>query len=144
MLTATLLKSWARNDVWRCGVESPRGALPASVIVKRCKGEPERGFDEWAALAFLTGQVIEPPHAGGAPPRRLPPSLLAADQPWAPGVSARRAVLWHLGRFHAVASNTVGLAPLVDTLARLAGALNARWAVEHASPFIWPAFRQAE
>ena len=54
-----LLKSWARNDVWRARVAG-RGDLPASVIVKRYKSEPERGLDEWAALALLT-------EAGGAP-----------------------------------------------------------------------------
>jgi hypothetical protein len=349
LLSPSLLKSWQRNDVWRCGVESSGGALPTSVIVKRFKGEPERGFDEWAALAFLTAQMIEPPvaprflagdavarvfvmddlgsgrsleellldadaaaaaeglvtlarltgrlharlldagadfdrrrealaprpaspiaaaraflrdeggripawlaaagvapspdlmvaieavsaaverpgpfatfthgdmapsnthitptalwlldfeYAGvrhalydalfwtlvcpfpaslieradaayraelarGCPPARdddtyaaaraivaawrtldllksLPPSLLTADQPWAPGVGARQAVLWHLTRFHAVASNTITLAPLVDTLARLARALDARWPQPADPAVVWPAFR---
>jgi hypothetical protein len=348
LLTPILLKSWARNDVWRCALESPSPGLPASVIVKHFKGEPERGFDEWAALAFLTTQPIEPPSAprflagdaaarvfvmedlgpgpslenllreadaapaeaglvnvarltgrlhaslmhaatefdrqrealaprvtspitaaaallrnergriaawltaagvspapdlpltieavshaverpgpfatfthgdmapsnnhftpatvrlldfeyagvrhalydallwtlfcpfpaplieradaayraalaAGCPGARddrtyvraratvaawrtlnllqwLPPSLLAADQPWAPGVSARQAVLWHLTRFSALASDVSELAPLIETLADLAHVLGPRWAPTEPS-LVWPAFR---
>jgi hypothetical protein len=59
-----LLKSWARNDVWRARVAG--GAdLPASVIVKRFKAEPERGLDEWAALALLTATGVAPAAAPG-------------------------------------------------------------------------------
>ena len=32
-----------------------------------------------------------------------PPVLLAGDHGWAPGLTARGAVLWHLERFRAVA-----------------------------------------
>jgi hypothetical protein len=54
-----LLKSWARNDVWRARVAGG-SSLPASVIVKRYKSEPERGLDEWAALALLTTAGLAP------------------------------------------------------------------------------------
>jgi Phosphotransferase enzyme family len=70
LLTPSLLTSWARNDVWRCALASSNPGLPGSVIVKHFKGEPERGFDEWAALAFLTTEPIEPPSA---------PRFLAGD-----------------------------------------------------------------
>ncbi len=59
-----LLKSWARNDVWRARVVGGPD-LPASVIVKRFKAEPERGLDEWAALALLTAVGVAPATAPG-------------------------------------------------------------------------------
>jgi thiamine kinase-like enzyme len=54
-----LLKSWQRNDVWRCAVEGGPGALPPAVIVK-CFRDRDRGFDEWASLAFLTRLGLAP------------------------------------------------------------------------------------
>jgi hypothetical protein len=72
----------------------------------------------------------------------LPPSLLAADQRWAPGLSARQALLWHLHRFGDVAAGEASIAPLTDTLARLAAALGARWAAEGETMLVWPAFRE--
>ena len=66
--TPTLLKSWARNDVWRARVAGD-GAPWASVIIKRFKSEPARGFDEWAALELLTDRsprpAIAPAFVGG-------------------------------------------------------------------------------
>ena len=59
-----LLKSWTRNDVWRARVADGPD-LPASVIVKRFKSEPERGLDEWAALALLTAAGVAPAAAPG-------------------------------------------------------------------------------
>ncbi|MGH7314517.1 MAG: phosphotransferase family protein [Candidatus Rokuibacteriota bacterium] len=346
------MKSWARNDVWRCRVDAPGVALPPSVIVKRFKGDPERGLDEWATLAFLTERAFEPAvaprflgsdaaarvfvmedlgpgrtledllrdgdaaaaaealvalarltgswharlldaagdfdrrrealgprlaspiaaaaaflrgergritawleaagvtaspelaatleavtraverpgpfatltHGDMAPSNThvtattlrlldfeyagvrhalydalfwtlvcpfpaalidradaayrvelaracpaaradgayagarttvaawrmlnllqwLPPSLLAADQPWAPGVSARQAVLWHLARFDAVASSAAGLAPLVETLAHLDRVLSARWNCRVDPAAVWPALREPQ
>jgi hypothetical protein len=73
--------------------------------------------------------------------RWLPPSLLAADQPWAPGVSGRQAVLWHLTRFDVVASGAPALAPLVETLARLGRSLSARWQGHVDPAALWRAFR---
>jgi hypothetical protein len=67
---ATLLKSWARNDVWRARVADARQAPPSSVIVKRWKSEPARGLDEWAALALLTEAGLAPAAA---------PSFLGGD-----------------------------------------------------------------
>jgi hypothetical protein len=57
-----LLKSWARNDVWRARVTSASGGPgePGSVIIKRFKTEPARGLDEWAALALLTRAGLDP------------------------------------------------------------------------------------
>jgi hypothetical protein len=71
----------------------------------------------------------------------LPPSLLAADEPWAPGLSARQAILWHLDRFGDLAPGEALLAPLADALARLGAALGARWAAERETRLVWPAFR---
>ena len=65
-----MLKSWARNDVWRCRVAGGPSGLPTSVIVKHFKSEPDRGFDDWASLEFLT-------RAGTAP--ALCPQFLAGD-----------------------------------------------------------------
>ena len=65
-----MLKSWARNDVWRCRVAGGPSGLPTSVIVKHFKSEPDRGFDDWASLEFLT-------RAGTAP--ALCPRFLAGD-----------------------------------------------------------------
>ena len=49
-----------------------------------------------------------------------PPRLLARDHDWAPGLTARRAVLWHLERFLAVAEGGAPpLAPIAATLERL-------------------------
>ena len=349
LVAPQLLKSWARNDVWRCRVDAPGTALPASVIVKRFKSDPERGFDEWAALAFLTERSFGPPVAprflGGDADARvfvmedlgpgrtledllhesdagaaaealvavarlagrwqarvldaageydsrrqalsprpvspttaaaallhgergritvwleavgvtassgltaalaavtsaveapgpfatlthgdmapsniylaagrarlldfeyagirhalydalfwtlvcpfpaalidraeaayrtelaraclpagdlaaytearamvaawrmlnllqwLPPSLVAADRPWAPGVSARQAILWHLARFDVLASSAAALAPLVESLARLRRNLSARWDCRVDPTLLWPAFR---
>ena len=67
----TVLKSWQRNDVWRCRVADGPLMLGPSVIVKHFKTEPERGLDDWASLAFLTGLAIDPPVA---------PGLLAGDR----------------------------------------------------------------
>src|SRR5439155_639280 len=36
-----VLKSWARNDVWRCRVAGGPSGLPTSVIVKHFKSEPD-------------------------------------------------------------------------------------------------------
>jgi hypothetical protein len=70
---ATLLKSWARNDVWRARVVGAPGAL-GSVIIKRFKSEPARGLDEWAALDLLTDAGLDPAPAprflGGDPAAR--------------------------------------------------------------------------
>ena len=63
-----LLKSWARNDVWRVrtkrpGVAPDRPGAPGaagSAIVKRFKSEPARGLDEWAAFAHLDSLGLVP------------------------------------------------------------------------------------
>jgi hypothetical protein len=76
VLAVTLLKSWARNDVWRARVTGGSRApgAPPSVIIKRFKAEPARGLDEWAALGLLTDAGIDPAPAprflGGDPTAR--------------------------------------------------------------------------
>jgi hypothetical protein len=71
----------------------------------------------------------------------LPPSLRQADPPWAPGVSARQAVLWHLSRFDALATGVTALSPLVETLARLGRVLGERWSRGIDPTTLWPALR---
>jgi hypothetical protein len=75
-----------------------------------------------------------------------PPALLAADRPWAPGVGARGAVLWHLGRFHRLAEVSCAQPdPAVSLLAAatrvLERALLARWGAAPDAASVWPAFR---
>src|SRR5262249_52783295 len=65
-----LLKSWARNDVWRCRVAGGPSRLPPSLIVKRLKADDARGFHDWASLDFLT-------RVGAAP--ALAPRFLVGD-----------------------------------------------------------------
>jgi hypothetical protein len=67
----TVLKSWQRNDVWRCPVADGPSMLGASVVVKHFKNQPERGLDDWASLDFLTGLATDPAVA---------PSFLAGDR----------------------------------------------------------------
>lgn len=74
----------------------------------------------------------------------LPPSVLAADRSWAPGVSARQALLWHLARFHGLADSAGDLAPLVETLARLRRSLSARWDCHVDPTVLWPALRELQ
>ncbi len=69
-----VLKDGARCRVMRCAIANvPSGV--ASVIVKQIKGQPERGFDEWASLTFLSGlpnaQNIVPHFYGGDEVSRL-------------------------------------------------------------------------
>ena len=72
--SADVLKDGARCRVVRCAVaNAPSGVL--SVIVKQIKAQPERGFDEWASLAFLSAlpnaRDIVPRFYGGDETNRL-------------------------------------------------------------------------
>ncbi|MCW5890463.1 MAG: hypothetical protein KIT14_07915 [bacterium] len=75
--------------------------------------------------------------------RWLPPALLLRDRGWAPGMSGRQAVLWHLERALAIAERdgAGGLEPLVPTLRLLSVRLSARWTAERDTLFTWPALR---
>lgn len=69
------------------------------------------------------------------------PALLARDHGWAPGLTARGAVLWHLARFLAAAEGGApALAPIVATLGALEGSLRIRWSAEREHGLLWPAF----
>ena len=69
-----VIKDWRRSRVLRCKVESSAAAIP-SLILKQIKEEPERGFSDWASLAFLEGQPgaheLVPRFLGGDPVSRL-------------------------------------------------------------------------
>ena len=70
------------------------------------------------------------------------PALLEADRPWAPGVGARGAVLWHLARFHALApADDAVTAPTAAATRPLERALLARWGAAPDAASVWPAFR---
>ncbi|HKZ08373.1 MAG TPA: hypothetical protein VJU81_23100 [Methylomirabilota bacterium] len=70
------------------------------------------------------------------------PALLDADRPWAPGVGARGAVLWHLARFHALAPMEDAVtAPIAAATRPLERALLARWGAPPDAASVWPAFR---
>ena len=69
------------------------------------------------------------------------PALLERDRDWAPGLTARQAVLWHLERFRAVAEGGVStLAPIVATLEGLHRRLASDWSAERERGLVWPAF----
>ena len=70
----------------------------------------------------------------------LSPALLEADREWAPGMTARQAVLWHLDRTLEVMERVETLQDITGTLERLAGRLGPRWAAEMDRMFVWPAF----
>jgi hypothetical protein len=75
--------------------------------------------------------------------RWLPPSLLQRDRAWAPGMTSRQAILWHLERTLAIADADGPdlLEPLVPTLRLLSVRLSARWATEREALVTWPALR---
>jgi hypothetical protein len=71
-----------------------------------------------------------------------PSGLLDADRPWAPGVGARGAVLWHLARFHTLApAGDAITAPVAASTRPLERALLARWGAAPDAASVWPAFR---
>jgi hypothetical protein len=73
--------------------------------------------------------------------RWQPPTLLERDRDWAPGLTARPAVLWHLERFLAVAEGGApALVPIAATLEGLSRRLGARWGTERERGLVWPAF----
>jgi hypothetical protein len=73
--------------------------------------------------------------------RWQPPTLLERDRDWAPGLTARQAVLWHLERFLAVAEGSAPtLAPIAATLEGLHRRLAAGWSAERERGLVWPAF----
>lgn len=65
-----VLKNWRRSLVLRCRME-PSGAGSSSRIIRQIKEEPERGFSDWASLAFLSGlpavRSLVPRFHGGDP-----------------------------------------------------------------------------
>jgi hypothetical protein len=69
--TPALLKSWERNDVWRCPVLDDSARLGPAVVVKHFKSQPDRGLDDWASLQFVSGLALDPP---------LAPTFLAGDR----------------------------------------------------------------
>lgn len=75
--------------------------------------------------------------------RWLPPGLLLRDRSWAPGMTSRQAILWHLERALAIADRDGAgvLEPLVPTLRVLGARLSARWAAERDALHTWPALR---
>ena len=116
------LKSWARNDVWRCRVIAGPQSLPASIIVKHFKAERDRGFDDWASLEFLT-------RAGAAP--ALGPRFLAGD------ATARVFVTEDLGAGRTLEDVLTGsddktASDAVVTLAQATGRLHAATLDHHA------------
>jgi hypothetical protein len=73
--------------------------------------------------------------------RWLPPGLLARDREWAPGLTARGALLWHLARLLAIAEGGApALVPITATLGALEQRLTARWGAERERGLVWPAF----
>jgi len=68
------------------------------------------------------------------------PRVLDQDGAWAPGLTVRQALLWHVERFMAF---VVGgpLAPITDAVDGLARALGERWRAERERTSAWPAFR---
>jgi hypothetical protein len=73
--------------------------------------------------------------------RWLPPGLLARDHEWAPGLTARGAVLWHLARLRDIAEGGApAYAPITTTLSALEQRLTARWSAERERGLVWPAF----
>jgi hypothetical protein len=70
-----------------------------------------------------------------------PPRVLEEDREWAPGLSARAALLHHLARCRALLAPAEGFPGLARTLETLEARLRERWTVP---PFSWPAFRQDE
>lgn len=75
--------------------------------------------------------------------RWLPPALLLRDRSWAPGMSARQAVLWHLERLLAIAERDGAgvVEPLLPALRLLSLRLESRWAAERDALLTWPALR---
>jgi len=68
------------------------------------------------------------------------PRVLDQDGPWAPGLTVRQALLWHVDRF-----TTFGiggsLATITEAMDGLAHALGRRWRGERERMYVWPAFR---
>lgn len=75
--------------------------------------------------------------------RWLPPTLLLRDRGWAPGMSARQAVLWHLERLFGIVERDGpgGLEPILPALRMLAVRLGTRWGAERDTLLPWPALR---
>ncbi|QRN96353.1 phosphotransferase [Archangium violaceum] len=71
----------------------------------------------------------------------LHPRVLEEDRDWAPGFSARTALLHHLARSRALLVPADGFPGLARTLETLEARLRERWTV---TPFVWPAFRQED
>jgi Ser/Thr protein kinase RdoA (MazF antagonist) len=68
------------------------------------------------------------------------PRVLEEDREWAPGFSARAALLRHLERGRALLGPIDGFPGLARTLEALEARLRERWTV---ASFTWPAFREA-
>jgi len=68
------------------------------------------------------------------------PHTIERDAPWAPGVTVRQALLWHLERFLAFSIGGA-LAPMTDAVDGLGRALGERWRGERERMYVWPAFR---
>ena len=71
----------------------------------------------------------------------LHPRLLEKDSEWAPGFTARAALLHHLARCRALLAPADGFPGLARTLETLEARLRERWTVP---PFVWPALRQLD
>jgi hypothetical protein len=68
------------------------------------------------------------------------PNAIGPDAPWAPGVTVRQALLWHLERFLAFPIGGA-LAPITEAVDGLAHVLGERWRGERERMYVWPAFR---
>lgn len=108
-----VIKDWQRSLVLRCRVTSPGSGI-SSLIIKQIKGEPARGFSDWASLAFLSrqpeAQGIVPRFHGGDPANRFClmedlgqgsslQEILSAGDP-AALLGALRALATQMGRLH--------------------------------------------
>jgi hypothetical protein len=71
----------------------------------------------------------------------LHPRLLQEDSAWAPGFTARAALLHHLARCRALLAPADGFPGLARTLETVEARLRERWTVP---PFVWPALRQLD
>jgi hypothetical protein len=69
------------------------------------------------------------------------PALLEADRPWAPDLTARQALAWHLRRFHALAAPVRELGATVEALAALETRLRDRWRIEAGGLVPWKALQ---
>ena len=87
------------------------------MIVERFKSDPELGFDEWAALAFLTERSFEPPIA---------PRFLGGD------ADARVFVMEDLGPGRTLMTDRVAYRLPLGPLGRLADRLLVRSQLTHA------------